>query len=255
MSPSGGQTLRENLLALHELQAVDTRVLEVERVAAVLPNKIRELESGVEALRSELGQLNSEVDSKRGVQREIEGQISEESGKHKKWRRRLNEIKTPREYQALSREIELGERQVKDFEDSVLGIMSEVDEKQKAIGQREAELKEREAEVAVKVRELRTRQAELSKEAARIATGRTQIVQRLPEAMLKKYQQIRERRNGIAVALVVEGCCQGCNVQLRPQLVVELLRYTGLSTCPTCHRILVPEELVKGAKEDKGTES
>jgi predicted nucleic acid-binding Zn-ribbon protein len=248
---SGGQTVRDNLLALRELQQIDTRVLEVERIAGVLPEKIRELESEVEKLRAELGVMNAEVDTKKGEQREIESQISEETGKHKKWRRRLNEIKTPREYQALSREIELGERQVKEFEESVLTIMTEVESKQKVIGEKDGELKQREVEVATKVRELRIRQADLAKDAAAIAVGRVSIIKKLPEPVVKKYEQIRERRNGIAVALVVEGCCQGCNVQLRPQMVVELRKYTGLTTCPTCHRILVPEELIKSEKDKK----
>jgi predicted nucleic acid-binding Zn-ribbon protein len=243
--------VRDNLLALHELQQIDSRVLEVERAASVLPEKIRELESEVEKMRAELGVLNAEVDTQKGSQREIEGQISEESTKHRKWRKRLNEIKTPREYQALSREIELGERQVKEFEESVLAIMAEVESKQKVISEKEGDLKSREVEVATKVRELRIRQAELAKDAAAIAVGRVTIIKRLPENVVKKYEQIRERRNGIAVALVVDGACQGCNVQLRPQMVVELRKYTGLTTCPSCLRILVPEELIKSDKDKK----
>jgi predicted nucleic acid-binding Zn-ribbon protein len=242
--------VREILLRLHELQAIDSRVLEIERSAGVLPEKIRELEGELETMRSELGVLNAEVDTKRGEQREIEGQISEESGKHKKWKRRLNEIKTPREYQALSREVELGERQVRDFEESVLTIMSELEAKQKVIDEKEARLKEREAEVATKVRELRIRQAELSRDAAKIAAGRVEIIKALPENVVKKYEQIRERRNGIGVALVVDGACSGCNVQQRPQQLVELRKYTGLSTCSTCQRILIPEELVKNEKKE-----
>ena len=244
--------MRENLKALFELQTIDTRVLEVERSAGVLPEKIRELESEVEALRTELGVLNAEVDQKRHGQREIEGQISEESGKHKKWKRRLNEIKTPREYQALSREIEQGERQVHDFEESVMGIMSELEAKQKIINEKDANLKEREIEVATKVRELRIRQGELAKEAQRIASGRKEIITRIPEALLKKYEQVRERRNGIAVSLVVSGACGACNVQQRPQQLVELRRYTAIMSCSQCQRILIPDELVRAPKEQAG---
>lgn len=242
---TGGQTVREILLRLYELQAIDSKVLEIERNAAVLPEKIRVLESELEVMRNELGVLNAEVDVKKGEQREIEGQISEESGKHKKWKRRLNEIKTPREYQALSREVELGERQVRDFEESVLSIMSEVEQKQKVIGEKDGRLKEREAEVATKVRELRIRQAELSREAAKIAVGRVEIIKALPEAVVKKYEQVRERRNGMGISLVVLGACSGCNVQQRPQHLVELRKYLALTHCPTCQRILIPEELVK----------
>lgn len=240
--------VRENLKTLHELQAVDTRVLEVERIAAVLPEKIRELEAGVEVMRAELGGLNTELETKKKEQREIEAQIKEETEKHKKWKRRLNEIKTPREYQAMSREIELGERQVRDFEESVLAIMADVEAKQKVVKDKDDDLKQRESEVAVKVREHRIRQAELAKDAAKIAEGRVAIVKSLPELVVKRYEQVRERRNGIAVSVVVEGLCSACNVQLRPQQVVDMRKYTSIMNCSQCNRILVPDELVKEKK-------
>lgn len=237
--------VRENLKALYELQTIDSRVLEVERVAAALPEKIREIESELEVLRTELGVLNAEMEQKKHSQREIQAQISEESGKHQKWKRRLNEIKTPREYQALSREVELGERQVREFEESVLGIMGDVESFQRIIAEKDANLKERELEVAAKVRELRIKQAELAKEAQRIAVGRLEIIKRIPAQHVKKYEQVRERRNGIAVSLVVNGACSACNVQQRPQQLVELRKYAEVMACAQCYRVLVPEELVK----------
>lgn len=240
--------MRENLKALYELQQLDTQVLEVERGASVIPEKIRELESELERLRAELGALNNEADSKRLAQREIESQINEETGKHKKWKRRLNEIKTPREYQALSRELEIGERQVHDFEESVMQIMTELEGKQKVIAEKDARLKEREIEVAAKVRELRIKQNEIQKAAQRIAVGRVDISKRIPEQLLKKYQQIRERKNGIGVSLVVANACSTCNVQQRPQFLIELRKYTSINVCPQCNRILVPSELVKPAE-------
>lgn len=242
--------VRENLKALHELQAIDTRVLEVERIAAVLPEKIRLIESEVEGMRAELGALNTELETKKKEQREIEAQIKEETEKHKKWKRRLNEIKTPREYQAMSREIELGERQVRDFEETVLLIMTEVEGKQKVVSDKEGDLRQREMEVAAKVREHRIRQAELAKDAAKIAEGRIAITKQVPENIMKRYEQVRERRNGIAVSVVVEGLCSACNVQLRPQQVVDMRKYTSIMQCSQCNRILVPDELVK-EKQDQ----
>jgi hypothetical protein len=98
------------------------------------------------------------------------------------------------------------------------------------------------------VRELRIRQAELAKEAAKIAEGRVAIVKSLPENIVKRYDQIRERRNGIAVSLVVDGACSACNVQQRPQQLVDLKKYASIMQCSQCNRILVPDELVKEAK-------
>ncbi len=237
--------MRDKLLALYELQRIESQALELERSGKAIPQEIQELEASVEVLRSELGQMRAEADEKRTEQRELEAQASEETNKHRQWKRRLNEIKAPREFQALSREIELGERQVRRFEDSVMELMAELEEKEKLIDTKSTALKQCESEVGDRVGTLKSSLEEIARDAEKIRSGRREILDQLPKSLARKFEQIRARRNGIAVALVEGGACAGCNVKLRPQLVVEILRYTSIEQCPLCNRVLVHEELLK----------
>ena len=240
--------MREILLALYQLQKIDRGALEFERGALAIPKKIAELETEPEGLRVDLGVIHAEAETLRQEQQTLDGHVSEEGAKIQKWKRRLNDIKGPREYQALSREIELGERQVKEFEERIMEIMGELEAKQKVIASKEAYLREKEADVGSKVAELRAAQAKLNADAQKAKHGRERLVAKIPDNVMKRYEQVRARRNGIAVAVAEKGNCSGCNVSLRAQLVVELLKYNGLETCSTCNRILVHEELVKEAE-------
>ncbi len=242
--------MRELLRALYDLQKIDSDALEFERSAAGVLKKIEELEFDLEKIRAELGASNSEVSGLRREQQDLEGHLSEEGQKHRKWKQRLNEIRSPREYQALSRELEQGERQVRDGEEKVLALLQQIEDKQKQVDEKTAVLKEREAEVGGKVRELRQGHVKLLHDAQLARSGRDAVKAKVPDKVLKRYDQLRGHRNGMAVALIVDGACMGCNVRLRPQHLIEILRLESMEQCSLCQRILVPDVLVKPKAEE-----
>lgn len=242
--------MREEYKALYELQQLDSQVLEIEQSAAQIPKKIGEIEEEVDILRTRLGAANSELQGLRREMNDLEGTVTEESAKHQHWKQRLNKIANSREYQALSREIEQGERLVRSHEEKLLELGQAIETKEKEVGDQEAELRLRETEVRAKVNELREAQSEFRTKAEAAQTGREDLGKKVPARVLKKYEQLRKKLSGIAVAEVRDGACTGCNMQLRPQQVVELLRATAWQVCPTCHRLLVHETHV--AKTDEG---
>lgn len=236
--------MRDTLKALFELQKIDTSALELERGADAIPRKITELEGSLESQRQELGVLNSEVDALKVEQQEIEARNAEESQKHRKWKSRLNEIKSPREYQALSRELELGERQIRESDERLIELMQEVENRQQVIDARAEALRGEERKVQDKVRELRQAQQKLEQDAEERRVGRDEVSAKLNKRILQRYETLRKKKGGIAVSLLREGTCTGCNMRMRPQHVVEILRFNTLEQCPNCQRILVHEALL-----------
>jgi predicted nucleic acid-binding Zn-ribbon protein len=240
--------VRDTLLALYQLQQIDTKAFEIERSAQALPKKIQELEAELDVERVQLGVLRNELESKKTEQLTMDVTIKDEGAKAQKWKRRLNEIKTPREYQALSREVEGTERQIRDLEERGVGILQEIETKTAALGDREAVFRQKESEMLAKVRELRDRVALLNKEALEAKAGRPLAAAKLPQKTLALYDKVREKRQGLAVAVVKEGKCLGCNVALRPQLYVTVRKLESLEQCPSCSRLLVLDAVVFGAE-------
>lgn len=236
--------MRETLVALHKLQQIDSKVLEIERAASQYPAKIKEKEGQMEVLRMALGALRSELEAKKAEQRELESTIRDDTEKHHKWKRRLADIKTPREYQALSREVEGVERGIRDLEERVVALMQEIEAKQAVVSEKETELKSVEAELGGQVRELREKMATITKEALEAKTHRVPLAGKIPAKVLQQYERIRERRQGVAVAVATGGTCGSCNVAIRPQLMVEVRRLESIETCPSCSRIIMLDSLV-----------
>lgn len=237
--------MRETLLSLHRLQQIDLQTLELEKAAQKIPVKISELEKEPDTIRSELGEMNTELETLRTEQAEAETLIGEKTADTQKWKRRLNEIRTPREYQALSREVEQAERVVKSLEERVMELMGEIEEKEKILSDRSQSLKELEQEIAKKIIVLKAEQSDLSAEARVASQGRDENIGTIPDRLVKLYERVRGRRRGVAVVKVDNsGTCDGCQLQIRPQQLLEVRQLESIVQCPQCQRILVLEALI-----------
>lgn len=242
--------MRETLLALYKLQQIDAKVLEIERSGGHFPARIKEKEAQLDTLRSGVGALKSELEAKKNERRDAENTIRDDSDKLQKWKRRLADIKTPREYQALSREVEGVERGIRELEDRVLAIMQDLEVRQVAVTEKETELKAIETEVLGQIRELRERMAIITKEALEAKSARGPIAAQIPPKVLQLYDRVRDRRQGIAVSVASGGNCTACNVAVRPQLLVTVRKLESIETCPSCSRILVIDSLVMAPPSD-----
>jgi predicted nucleic acid-binding Zn-ribbon protein len=125
-----------------------------------------------------------------------------------------------------------------------------VQAKEKLLAERAAELEvlrksmNKDAEVA------RKKIAEIEVKIAEIKVGRDKVAATVRPEVLKRYGAIRMRR-GLAVTTVRNGTCQGCNMNVPPQLFNVLQRGNSIETCPYCHRIVYWEDLMK---DDPATE-
>ncbi|MEL7368478.1 MAG: C4-type zinc ribbon domain-containing protein [Myxococcota bacterium] len=243
--------MRDTLIALYELQQIDSGALEIQRGADRIPQKVKSLEDELEVHRAELGQLNAELDTLRKEQEDLSAHTREETSKHKKWKGRLNDIKSPREYQALSRELELGERAVRDAEERSVELMMNIEAKETVVKQKSEDLRDHEADVNKRVATLVRKQTELRQDVEKASKGRTEVCAKLKPQIVKRYERLRKARQGIGVALVRDGACMGCNMKIRPQQLVEILHFNTMETCPACQRILVHEDLVKQTEREE----
>ena len=66
---------------------------------------------------------------------------------------------------------------------------------------------------------------------------RRAIESQLPPALLRKYEQVRERR-GNALAKAFGGRCHSCQMALPPTFFQKLRRDAILDQCPSCQRLI-----------------
>jgi predicted nucleic acid-binding Zn-ribbon protein len=237
-------SLREKLKALEELQKVDLEIHEAENQSKGFPGRQAAVEAKVaDARKAYETEKNRLADNER-ERRQIDSLLVMERDKVKKWEGRLGEIKTPREYAALSREIDIAKKtneaqseQIKTLQAAAVEIEKSLEEKEEALANREAEFRGELAAITTQADELKARIAAL---VARRADEATKV----DPSLLSKYEAIKRRRAGVAVVPVIGTTCRGCNMGIPPQLANILRRADSIELCPTCRRIIYSEEAV-----------
>ncbi|HSN13527.1 MAG TPA: C4-type zinc ribbon domain-containing protein [Anaeromyxobacteraceae bacterium] len=237
-------TLREKLDALEALQAIDLQKADVLAEGEELPARRAEIEARLKEARRGYDEQRQRLEANERERRQLDQLLQMERDKVKKWEGRLGEIKTPREYAALNREIEIAKKQNEHANEQIRALAAAAGEIQKSMEAGEEALLEREEETLAQLKTLDARQAEIDELLRSFDARRAEAARPIEPQLLKRYDSIRKRRPGPAIALVVGGTCRGCHRNIPPQLTLTLARANSIETCPSCHRIIYSAEAV-----------
>lgn len=231
--------MRKQMEKLVALQSVDVKIQEMERVREEIPQRIAFLEDEIKKAEERVLAERSEVEKLLKERRRKEKDLEEEVDRVKKAEARVFEIKTNKEYQAVLKEIENAKKLNRQREEEILEILERHEEKQKQLRQEEKNLDAKRQEFQRQIEELKLQVASFEEEMAQQQRLRDERGKEIPSVLLHKYQMLLGRRQGRAVAQVINGVCQACHMNLRPQLYIELQKQDSLILCPSCNRILV----------------
>lgn len=239
--------------ALLELQAVDSEIRELEQAASGHPVRLKEIDDDLGADLAASDQKQAELDEIEAQRRVIESQIQAQKEQIRKWESRLMDIKTPREYAALSREIDIAKKGIRNQEEEILNLMEQAEALRSEVEIIERTILEKEKGYEAERNELKEKLSKIEEQRVDLDARRKEATDRLDRSLLSTYERIRKRRGGIAMAAVEPGGgCGVCRMRIPPRLVNELLSGSaaGLTQCPSCYRILY----VPAASEDNGNE-
>ncbi|MCX5893673.1 MAG: C4-type zinc ribbon domain-containing protein [Deltaproteobacteria bacterium] len=230
------------LSKLIEVQELDKVIQEVVEELERLPGELKAEEAALEDQMAQQAAGLQELEDLQKQRRDTETEIAEMEDGITKSRGRLMEIKSNIEYKAMLKEISFKEDQRDQRETRMLQLMEQMESRKQALAELEAQIKERQAvlaqesaKVAAAVKKLEARRAGLDEQ-------RKKMRKKVPAPLLKRYEFIRERRNGTAIAPVQEGVCFGCHMNILPQQFIDLQKGLEILQCPHCQRILYWQE-------------
>jgi predicted nucleic acid-binding Zn-ribbon protein len=237
-------SLREKLKALEELQQIDLEANEVSGALEAIPAKRATVEAAIVEARRAYDDEKQRLDSNERERRQLDSLLGMERDKVKKWEGRLGEIRTPREYAALSREIDIAKKSNDSQSEQVKALAAQAGDIRMALDSRAETLSERELAAQGELEELAQATAAAEQKLRELEARRAEAAKRVDPGLLGKYENIKRRRAGIAVAPVVGMTCNGCHRHIPPQLAITLQRANSIETCPNCHRIIYSADAV-----------
>lgn len=237
-------SIEEKLLALFELQKVNSEIDRIRTLRGELPLEVQDLEDEVAGLQTRLDNIASEIDR---FEREIKGkkaEIEEANMKIARYKEQQENVRNNREYDNLSKEIEFQTLEIQLCE-------KRINEFKIALENRKAEqvsagelLKDRTLDLLQKKSELNEIVAETKQEEEVLRQQSKEIESRIEERLLNAFKRIRKNaHNGLAVVTVQRDACGGCFNKIPAQRQLDIRLRKKVIVCEYCGRILVDNEM------------
>jgi uncharacterized protein len=229
--------VNKDLEVLIALQRLDTEADEASRKLADEPKRQQAFEARLETARGHVNDAKARLTESQNARREIEKQVAVHQGRLSKFRDQLMAVKTNVEYQAMQKEIEFAQKEIKGLEDTILERMLEGDDLTAGLKKAEGELAVEQKAVDAEKRTLTAELAQLRTTAERLTAERKTLVSSLDPKVFAIFESVSRRRHGIAMAQARDGICTICHVRMRPQVFNTVLRNEEILQCDHCNRI------------------
>jgi predicted nucleic acid-binding Zn-ribbon protein len=148
-------------------------------------------------------------------------------------------VTNAKELQDLDADLKSLKTQLQTKEDALLEHMEITEQVESYRLEIEAELGRIEADWRDSQDHMVTEKHELQPEAERLQSVREGQASGVDRAALSLYSALRDRSQGIAVAGVERGMCQGCRITLPTNIIQKARQPGALVQCVSCERILV----------------
>jgi predicted nucleic acid-binding Zn-ribbon protein len=230
--------VNKQLEHLIQLQQIDSKIRAIQRTIEDVPGKITEVESPLQVSQNVLNRIKQQYDAFEKKKREKERALEDINDKINKLKMRTGEIKTNKEYQALLKEIKTVEDDRSSIEDDILSAMEDADTLGKQIKTEEHNYRVNKEKVEALKKDIENEKSETEKELLTVQGIREKVIEAVDSEVYDQYFMLLEICGGLAVIEVKDEICQGCNMNIPPQLFVELKKNEEIYNCPHCRRII-----------------
>ena len=230
--------MREQLKLLWELQKIDLELKGIKEEKDRYPKEIKKLDEKQKIEKERIQKEREKVESLEKTRRQKEGHLSTEQEKIKRAEGRMSEVKTNKEYQALLSEIDAIKEANSRIEEEILQVMDEIDELKKDLSKREKEVGSTLEKIEGERKKLQEKTAQGEKAWSERGERRELLSKQIESKLVKLYSTLKEKRQGVGVVSVKNETCQGCFLNVPPQMFIEVQKNNALVRCPHCNRIL-----------------
>ncbi|GBC93694.1 hypothetical protein HRbin15_02196 [bacterium HR15] len=230
--------------SLYELQQLDL-YLEVLRQTLNKLDPGDHIKAEIQRQRAVLEQIKSEYDAlhAEAVDQELQLRMIDEKLHEAEQELYSGRITNPKELAALQKDILLIKQRRSEMDVRVLEMWEKMETLRQRINESELRMNEIEQRYEAYQVEYHQRKAALETEIQFHEQQREELARQIDPEALQRYELLRQRLGGIAVALVVNKACDCCHTVLTPYLLKQLEHETELITCENCARLLYWKEL------------
>jgi predicted nucleic acid-binding Zn-ribbon protein len=225
---------------LYKLQQLDLELQNKQQELNDLENKLTD-NKALLAAETELASQREQLEDARKRQKSCEWELDDLQEKTRQVNGKLygGKTKDPKELVNLEKEVKSLKTHIKTKEDSLLGLMGQVEQIEADVRRTVEESERLKREWGQTQETLGPRKGELEIELSGLKGQRSELAQQINSEALSVYERIRPAR-GQAVVKVERGRCLGCHIAV-PTSQWQKAKAGDLIQCNNCSRILYLE--------------
>ena len=232
--------LQNQLGLLHQLQQLELTILSLHQQRQTIPLKIAKLEEGFQVHQ---GALDAKKEALTEAERELRSrnaELADHLEQRQKYETQLREVKTNKEYQALDTEIGYLQKKESEVEDSILGIMLDIDRIQAELRREQASFDAEKEKVGLQKATYKQEGRDLEAAVTAQQQERKRFSPDIDEDLMTGYQAWGRRSKTAFVSIVKNNACGGCRIAIPPQTLKEARKFEKVVQCSSCKRIVYP---------------
>lgn len=238
--------VEDKLVNLFNLQLVDSKIDEIAILKGELPIEVQDLEDEIVGLETRMEKLSNgitEVDIAIG---QFHASVKESEMMIERYEKQLEEVKNNREFDALTKEIELQKLEIQ-LSQKKIGEKEKIKEaKHGTLTASTENYNKKKADLDAKKVELEKIIEKTNKEEKKLQKLSEEAKEKVEERLLFSYNRIRNGyRNGLAVVTVSREACGGCFNRIPPQRQIEIGMRKNVIACEHCGRVIIDNILAE----------
>ena len=233
----------EQIVTLVKLQKIDTEAQKLQSFLKEIPVRIGILDERLEKFVRSVEEDENVISELNKKYRTDESDAQMNLGKIQKSQEKLRSVKTNKEYQSSLKEIEDIKLKNSKIEDEMLEFLEQIERAEKDLNER----KQRYSQIVDdtnREKDSINRAAEQCKQTlAQLESDRDVVKDTLDSTVLDIFYRVKAKQpDAVAIAEVKDAVCQGCNLNIPPQMYIDLQHRNSLKNCPSCERIIYWED-------------
>lgn len=204
---------KEQVSALKELEEVTKKFDEVNAAYSDLESKRKKLEDNVELQNEKIKNDESKLFS--------------------------GTIMSAKELENYQEEVKILKQRNSEMEDEILELMIELEEMSDKVKLAAAEKNKAETHVNRINNEMNEKIEVFKHIVEGLRKRKDDVISRIPKDHLKKYNEVKNKKGGIAVSVLKDNFCSVCNMQIPTTAAEKIEDIDEIYSCPLCGRIAV----------------
>ncbi|MBQ3083577.1 MAG: hypothetical protein IJC47_06535, partial [Alistipes sp.] len=177
-------SMQEKILALYELQKIDSQIDAINKVKGELPLEVQDLEDEMAGLTTRIDNINAEIEELNTLTKQRKREVDTARIQIGNYKEQQNNVRNNREYDAITKEIEYQELEIELAEKRLREYAGAIKAKKVQLEEAEAVAAERATDLKLKKDELEGIEAETAPQVAQFEAQAAEAKVKIDERLI-----------------------------------------------------------------------